>query len=883
MIFTPNKTSVLLTGLMLLGLSGPALLAPSHSLAATKYTQTKTADQLIQQFKAAGDDAAKMSEAITALQVNPKAVDKIMKGSDPALKKAFLKQDSLLRSQQVTGRWQSVREADALVQQAKTAMAGNDPVAKQQAIMNLLDNSEAVNRLNRHADPALKKAISKKIRSFQNETKALIRQRAATRLGVHPDQIVFVNTTHASAVPKVGQDWDLTIRIVDETVDPNTGKALRTIRDVKPHQVADIVQESFYQATTGKLPPTDAKALTEYRKAAALHSEAKSLELTWALHKEAIGGGIKEGSQLVKGKLPIRDAQQLSLVAEYKAQHPVAAEVKQIQKAARDELRALGLKPGDPKAQAILTRAEAQAHKLQVERARTYLKMFDKHIKPRVGHYGGKVPRQIEQANQILRQLADDTIDVGKASRQLGELGMSIDDVVYKSSGLVDAAKVLRSPAVTAKPAGFFTKNWNKIINGKLSGPALKTFGHALGATFVAGEYSKGLMEEMDNAIAQDTDINGGYALVRAWDTGVKEPAYLVADLLGQGIEGGALYLGGKMQDFVDLNQAFYDKASEQGLVEAFGETYVAAMKKRWQEGTLWESTKSGTEWAWNKGAEGLDYAWNHPGKTLDKVDESLYQGTLVTGEFLGVKAVGDLLYRDVQTEVLNDITLRDNAIRAAVILRQRAEGLRALLDTLKRQVRTGDPAKPGVTAGIEDTAQRYATGYGLLKQDYNAFWSRLYRNHGGLQNPAIAKAMDDMKDDLAVVNALPEDPFDFMSDRFIQGLLSKVTVRLSVAPPAEGETTPGNTSGNTSGNTPGNTNGYVQFNAPANNVHKSCRGTMPTLTCGGLPPDNYQVLAKFGDYAEVSGNLVINPLIRRAYQTEFTLNVEAPPGPGSR
>jgi hypothetical protein len=353
----------------------------------------------------------------------------------------------------------------------------------------------------------------------------------------------------------------------------------------------------------------------------------------------------------------------------------------------------------------------------------------------------------------------------------------------------------------------------------------------------------------MDRAIGEDTDIHGTYALVRAWDSGVRDPAYLVADLLGKGLEHGAIGFGKTLEAAVEVNRRFFEKAQEQGIIDAFGETYWQAFQS--QAGGTWDL---GTAAAGMVGT-GLTYA----GKGIAYTVMNGPEASLVVGEALGVQAVGEVLFREHETLIANDIELRDHLRATAASFERRAEALWSSLETLKQRVRTGDPAAPGFDGEVQQIAAGYRAGYADLASDYAAWWQRIDARYGGLHNPSIANTWREIREPLARVTSLPQDPLAFLDPAFIRTLVS--TVEVHVTDGATGK--------------PVKAGGYLQLNGPG--VEKVCRGDGPVFRCEGVPPGELEMTVRAGDYAPVSRGIQVDPLQRRHYRQRVELAIEAP------
>lgn len=815
------------------------MLAAPGVFAATTFSQQQAAGQLVTQLRNAGNDALAMTRAVDAIAANPAAIDAVMASGDKALIGTYLKQAGLANARSVAAHQGAVADAEALIANFTKAAKTGNAAAESEAVLRLIENPQAVRRFNLFGDPKLVQRASEHMATIQANTQNLLRERIAQHLNIPPEELRFANITHASGKPKLGQDWDVTVRRLQKVVNPKTGKVEILLEDIRPAQIQEVVERSFFEAATGRAPASAAEARA--------FAEAKNVELTWALHKEAMGGSIGEGSRIIAGELAVRDAQQMALVSEFKAQKPIVDHADEVMRAAEAEIRALNLPAEHPEVQRILTKAEQAVHQAHVERARTYLKMFDKHIAPRVTGYGGKVPGAITEANKVMQALADDAISVNEAARRLGELGTNVDDVIYKSSGLVDAAKVL-GRAKEPVP-GFFAQQWRNVRNSKVLGPLFKNLGRSLGGAYLGGEFSKHLGEEMDRAIAVTDDADVTYALARTWDTGIAEPVRMLGELAGEGIGKGAIAIGQGMEATAGFLSG---RAAEVGWVQAFGEGTALAIGKTFQ----------GAGWALGTGAAkvygGVEYLVSNPSQAAADIGAGLHGASLTAGEFLGVKAMSDLLVRDNATLMNNTLAMRGQLLDTANHLGDRADKLHALIARFKKAVREQDPESESFRSDVAAAFRRYEQEYGELIADYVRWRIFLNRNYGGIENPTIADAWRLIRDRVESITRLPPNLEAVLDQAFIDGL--KSTVRLHLFDAATGE--------------PITRGGYVQFSGDAT---LTCRGDGPVMGCANVPPGRLTLRIKVGDYAEVSREIVINPLARRSYDQRVNLNADAP------
>ena len=185
-----------------------------------------------------------------------------------------------------------VEQANAKIQKYEQARALGDPAVLRQATMELQADPLAIRLVNRSSSDAFKTQLNQDIGSVQSETRDMVKERMANQMGVSADRISVENKSGVTADRvtffeatnppkpgdpiKVGQDWDMTVRVDG--------------RDVPTKISQPIVHDAYYEAGTGKKPPSI--------EAANHYAEQQSLAVTDYQYKEAYGGGPKEGGAI---------------------------------------------------------------------------------------------------------------------------------------------------------------------------------------------------------------------------------------------------------------------------------------------------------------------------------------------------------------------------------------------------------------------------------------------------------------------------------------------------------------------------------------------------------------------------------------------------------
>ncbi|WP_395742320.1 PASTA domain-containing protein [Prosthecobacter sp.] len=323
----------------------------------------------------------------------------------------------------------ALNQAKDRILKYQIAKTSGDPAALREATMRLQEDPLAIRRVNASATEGFKKGLNADIGAVQQQTRELIKTRLAER-GVSPERVSFfeaTNPTKPGEKIKVGQDWDMTVRIDG--------------RDVPTRISQPIAHEAYYEVATGNKPPPggDAAARAEYRNAANHYAEQQSLAVTDYQYREAYGGGPKEGGAIIAGPKDarLRDPVQMSEVIEYKSN-----EARNL----ATDLRKEG-KIGD-------------AVGRDIEEIRQSTKQFEKQVQPRVEAQGGKVPEFIQRGQEMMKQMDSGKLTPEQVREQLQAMGETPETFIRKTAQLVESAQVLRDPGSRGAPApDVFTEN----------------------------------------------------------------------------------------------------------------------------------------------------------------------------------------------------------------------------------------------------------------------------------------------------------------------------------------------------------------------------------------------------------------------------------------
>lgn len=309
----------------------------------------------------------------------------------------------------------------------RVAKNSGDPVAIREATMRLQEDPLAIRRVNSHSTDGFKTELNKDIAGVQHETRELIKTRFE-EMGISRERVTFfeaTNPTKPGDPIKVGQDWDMTVRIDG--------------RDVPTRISQPVAHEAYYQAATGRKPPpasaTDPisrEARKSYRRAANHYAEQQSLAVTDYQYREAYGGSPTEGGRIIAGpkNARLRDPVQLTKVIEYKS-----IEARNL----ATDLRNKG--------------QFGAAVGRDIEEMRQSTKQFDKQVKPRVQAMGGNIPEHIAKGQEIMKQIDSGRVTPAEAAKQLKAMGETPETIIRKSAELLEAAQVLKPPGKQGPPA----------------------------------------------------------------------------------------------------------------------------------------------------------------------------------------------------------------------------------------------------------------------------------------------------------------------------------------------------------------------------------------------------------------------------------------------
>jgi hypothetical protein len=732
---------------------------------------------------------------------------------------------------------QAVAAADARIQGFREALRSGDPLRQRQAALALRQDPMAVSRMNRFGGDQLKLAASRELAAVEQGTKDLVRQRLARQMGVAPEKIAFFEATNPSGQPKVGQDWDVTARVeVGEVERLNeAGQVVKekVYQDIRIKDSAGSVQEAYFEAATGKPRPTDPAAAEKYAREATEFAHRHNVEVTDYLGSESYGGRVGEGEAIIKGpkNQRLRDVEQLSQVMEYKS-NLARNKAMDLADEAAEKVKALGLAADDPQARKIVAEAEAAAQGWYQEQARQYVKQFDNQIRPRVEALGGKVPGHTEKTTEVLRRLAGGELSPAEARLQLKALGETVDDVIRKGTGLVEAAQKLKAINTAVEAAA--SKGGTALQALKQVMPRVAKGASAAAAVLpIAGSLSHGYRLEREQAAMEDRGINNWEALNRAFDHAVTEPARMVVDLFGKGVEAGG--------------ERFYRLSKEKGVLGAFGSSFGNA---------LWY-TGAGAAWAVGKTAEGVGYAFLNP---LDTGTAAMHGGLKAAdllGQFLLVDEIAANLYYDAGATHAEYAQLRENGKRYRVLMEEAAGKADKIQADLRRLVSEGKPEAADFNGQVNRLVGDYRQAYGQAAGYLGQWYSFVYRRYGGLENPVVAELNYDLLPVIRRIQALPPDALAFLDQAFLKGLTSALVVRVREAETGK----------------PLNQAGWLQFSGAG--FERLCDGRGPSLGCVGIPPGNHRVKVSLKGYEAVELDLKVNPLTRRNYELQASLAKE--------
>lgn len=329
----------------------------------------------------------------------------------------------------------ALEQAKEKIMRYRQARATGDPIAIRDATIQLQEDPLAIRRVNSRSTDAFRNQLNQDIGAVQERTRELIRARLEER-GVSRDRVRFFEATNPPKPGdpvKVGQDWDMTLRI--------------DRRDVPTRVSQPIAHEAYYEAATGNKPPprggsspvAEHVARTQYREAANHFAERQSLAVTDYQYREAYGGSPTEGGRIIAGPKDarLRDPVQMSMVMDYKS----------------TEARNLA---ADLRKEGKLGSAVGR----DIEEMRQSTKQFDKQVVPRVEAMGGTIHPHIAEGQAIMKRIDSGELTPAQAAEQLAAIGETPESMTRKSALLVEAAQTLQDPNKRGAPAqDVFTEN----------------------------------------------------------------------------------------------------------------------------------------------------------------------------------------------------------------------------------------------------------------------------------------------------------------------------------------------------------------------------------------------------------------------------------------
>lgn len=320
--------------------------------------------------------------------------------------------------------YQALSEADKRIQTFERAVDAGDTIAMQRAALELQADPIAVKRFNQSSTDAYRASHNRVTDGIKAKTRQRLRETIARERGVRPDQVTTFEATNPPKPGdpiKVGQDWDVTVRV--DGVDVH-------------HTVSgQHVNDAFYEAVNGTKPPS--------AKAANALAHRQAIEVTSYQHPEAYGGAQSEGGKIISdpaGSPTLRDPEQLGNTIDFKSRLP-----------------------GNEAAKLEAAGRFVEAQGFRMEQARQAAKQFDRQVAVRVAAMGGEVPAHVDKAMDILRDIGDGKLTPSQGQRLLAAMGESIDSVASKSAGLIESAQTLRPGGLGASDDVFVTNAKNRL------------------------------------------------------------------------------------------------------------------------------------------------------------------------------------------------------------------------------------------------------------------------------------------------------------------------------------------------------------------------------------------------------------------------------------
>lgn len=350
----------------------------------------------------------------------------------------------------------AVEQADARVAAFEQAVTRGDRAAMQRAALELQADPIAVKRFNQNSTDAFRAAHNEVTDAIKERTRELMREEMAKKLGVKPEQVTTFEATNPPRPGdpvKVGQDWDVTVRVDG--------------RDVHHTVSGQYVNDAYYEAVHGTRPPS--------AEAANALAHRQAIEVTSYQHPEAYGGAQSEGGRIISdpaGNPALRDPEQLGNTIDYKSRLP-----------------------GNEAARLEAQGRFVEAQGFRMEQARQAAKQFDRQVAVRVAALGGEVPAHVSRAMDILRDIGDGKLTPTQGQRLLAEMGETIDSVASKSAGLIESAQTLRPGGLGAADDVFVENAKNRLRSKGIDPDGLKPL----------------------SPNADLSDLRGGGQAVRSW------------------------------------------------------------------------------------------------------------------------------------------------------------------------------------------------------------------------------------------------------------------------------------------------------------------------------------------------------------------------------
>jgi hypothetical protein len=286
--------------------------------------------------------------------------------------------------------------------------------AIRKATLDLQSDPLAVQHLNRSGRTDLIEAHNRQTGEIKRATRQNIKEEMVRQWNnKNPNDPITIadveiaeptNYRPAGDAPKVGQDWDVTVRV--------RGK------DVPTSLSQPVVEESFFKAAGGEqtfgkgTTPKDAA----HRQAVEV-TDSKSLE-SYKEPEKILG---KDG-QAPDHRQRLDNPEDLGRVIEHKSNQA-----------------------GEKAAKARGKGNEVDAVRQDYEQMRQAVKQYDKISDPRVKAEGGKVGNQVEKGMEIMREVADLKISPEEGRARLAEMGETPDSITRKAAGQIEAAQKLKS------------------------------------------------------------------------------------------------------------------------------------------------------------------------------------------------------------------------------------------------------------------------------------------------------------------------------------------------------------------------------------------------------------------------------------------------------